>query len=178
MVYALKRIRSQITMKLAYQMYFAHIYSHLFFANPLWSVGSRDSVKRLFVLQKKALRIIQGKPPLSPSVELFSEKILPLPVVNDYCLLVLAFKIKHNLIKNNVTIQYVCELHSHGTRHSLSDNFYVLRHESKYGIADFYRRGLIMFNELPDSLKSSPRLSFFKNRLREYLCDRYVAEAV
>lgn len=178
MVYALKRIRSQITTKLAYQMYFAHIYSHLFFVNPLWSVGSRDSVNRLFLLQKKVLRIIQNKPPLSPSIDLFSEKVLPLLVVNEFCLLVLAFKIKHNLIKNNITLQYVRDIHSHGTRHSLSDNFYVLRHESKYGIADFYRRGLILYNELPDEVKRYSRLSLFKTRLREYLYERYVAETV
>lgn len=178
MVYALKRIRPQITRKMAFQLYFAHIYTHLFFVNPLWSVGSKTSVNRLFVMQKKALRIIDSKPLLSPSIDLFSDKVLPLPVVNDFSLLILAFKIKNNLIKNNVTLHYVREVHNYGTRTSLSDNFYVVRHESKYGMADFYRRGLIMFNELPDSIKRFSRLSLYKSRLKEYLYEAYKAEFI
>ena len=74
-------------------------------------------------------------------------------MINDFNLLLLAFKVKNNLIKNNVILTYVNEVHQHGTRQSLSGTFYVVTHDTKYGQADFYRRGLIKFNELQIELK-------------------------
>lgn len=53
MVFAIKRIRYNITEKLAYQLYYAHIYSHSIFVNPLWSAGSTTNLNPLFVLQKR-----------------------------------------------------------------------------------------------------------------------------
>lgn len=173
MIYAIKRIRCFLTEKLAFQLYYAHIYSHLIFLIPLWGYTSSDNLNRLFVLQKWCLRIIRIKPRLTPSVSLFSLKVLPLPLVNDYHLLLLAFKVKHNLIKNNISLNYVSNVHAHGTRHSLSGNFYVVSHQTNYGAADFYRRGLIKYNELPDVLKKIRTLNVFKNRIREYLFENF-----
>ncbi|CRK98463.1 CLUMA_CG011820, isoform A [Clunio marinus] len=62
---------------------------------------------------------------LSPSLELFSENILPLPVMNDYHLLIIAFKIRNNLLKNNIELKYINEIHSHGTRRV--GNFHVVK---------------------------------------------------
>ena len=176
MVFAIRRIRNLITEKLAYQIYFAHIYSHLIFLNSLWSVTSKENVEKLFRMQKKCLKFIQKKDQLAPSSSLFSEKILPLPVMNDFNLLILAFKIKHNLIKNNVALTFVENIHNHGTRHSLSGNFYVVGHETQYGLADFYRRGLIKYNELPDEIKRLRTLSLFKKRIREHLFELFMGE--
>ena len=61
MLYAIKRIRENITEKLAYQIYFAHVYSHLIFLNSLWSATSKNNVLRLFRMQKKCLRFIKNK---------------------------------------------------------------------------------------------------------------------
>jgi hypothetical protein len=171
MIYAIKRIRHKVNVQVLYQLYFSHVYSHLIFMNPIWSVAAEGTTNKLFVLQKKALRFIQFKDRLSPSIDLFSQKILPLSLINDFHLLVLAFKIKHNMIKNNVTLQYVRDIHNYGTRQS--NNFYVYTHETRYGEADFYKRGLIKFNELRDNLKSIPSLGNFKNEVREYLFREY-----
>ncbi|CRK95603.1 CLUMA_CG009062, isoform A [Clunio marinus] len=84
MIYAIRRIRKVIGIKTAYQLYFAYIYSHLIFMNPLWSVAATTTQNFLFVAQKKVLRFIQMKSRLSPSLELFSENILPLPLSPQY----------------------------------------------------------------------------------------------
>ena len=97
-------------------------------------------------------------------------------MINDFNLLLLAFKVKNNLIKNNVILTYVNEVHQHGTRQSLSGTFYVVTHDTKYGQADFYRRGLIKFNELPDRIKRLRTLPLFKSHVREYLYEQFVNE--
>lgn len=134
-------------------------------------MASQEGINTLFVLQKKCLRFIQLKDRLSPSSELFSDKILPLPVMNDYFLLVLAFKIKNNLVKNNIAVQYVNDVHRYGTRQV--GNFYVVNSDTRFFAADFYRRGLIKFNEMNDSLKKISSLGVFKNRVREFLYDEF-----
>lgn len=174
MTYVIKRTRHLLSTRLCYRLYFAHIYSHLTYLNPLWSVANEVLIMRLFDVQKKCFRFIQMKDPLSPSKELLTEKYLPLPAVNNLHLLVLAFKIKHGMIKNNIVLRYVNEIHTRGTRFSLSDNFYVLAYETAYGHADFYRRGLIKFNELPDTLKRLRTLSLFKKRIKEYVFEDYL----
>lgn len=175
MTYALKRSRSVLTEKLAYRLYYAHIFSHLIYLNPLWNITTEYNLNRLFVLQKKCLRIIQRKDLFAPSSSLFSYKVLPLPVINNYHLLILAFKIKKGLIKNNIVLRYINEIHTRNTRLSLTNNFYVLSYETKYGFADFYRRGLIKFNEMPDYLKLIGTLSRFKDEVRRYLFEEFVS---
>lgn len=174
MIYAIRRIRDVINLKVLKQLYFSYVYSHLIFMNPIWSVAKQELINRLFILQKKSLRFIYHKDRLSPSIELFSEKILPLPVVNDFHLLVLAFKINHGLIKNNVALTYVNDIHNYGTRQR--NNFYIYSHESRYGQADFYKRGLIKYNELDSNVKSVRSLSMFKKRLRTQLFERYLED--
>ena len=73
-----------------------------------------------------------------------------------------------------MALTYVNEIHEHGTRHSLSETFYVITHETKYGEADFFRRGLIKFNELPDNIKRLRTLSLFKTHVREFLYEQFV----
>jgi hypothetical protein len=144
--------------------------------NPLWSATSNFNLDRLFRLQKKCLRFIQRKAYDSASVSLFSERILPLTVVNDYNLLVLAFKLKHNLIKNNIVLRYVNEIHSQSTRYRFGGNFYIIPYQTQYGLADFYRRGLIKFNELDDPVKRISSLALFKDAVRTKLLNNYLAE--
>lgn len=171
MAFAIRRIRHRISEKTATQLYFAHIYSHLIFMNPIWSAASKVKLEEMFVVQKKALKFAHKKPMLTPSNELFSEKILPLPVINEYLLLILAFKIKNNLIKNIVEIPPVSSVHQYPTRQR--EDFYLQPYETRYGSADFYYRGLKNYNELPVEIKRFRTLKIFKTRLREYLYEKF-----
>ena len=172
MIYAIKRVREKVSQQILNQLYFSHVYSHLIFMNPVWSAATNETKNKLFVLQKKVLRFIQFKDRLSPSRDLFSQKFLPLPVISEFYLLLLAFKVKNNMIKNNVVLQYVENIHRYGTRQSHS--FYVFMHETRFGIADFYKRGLIKFNELTHDLRSIQSLGNFKNKLREHLFGEFM----
>ncbi|CRL03416.1 CLUMA_CG016633, isoform A [Clunio marinus] len=174
MAYAIKRIRPLISEKISLQLYFANIHSHLTFMNPLWSVATNLALNTLFIIQKKCLRFIKMKTRLSPSHELFSENILPLPALNNYQLILLAFKLKNQLLKNNIKLNYVGDIHSYGTRRF--ENFHIKKYDTRYGFADFFRRGLLKYNEIPDNLKRLKTLGVFKNRLKELTFDQYEHE--
>lgn len=78
MAFALKRINYLLTKSTAEQLYFAHVHSHLIYLNPIWSAALEKDTSFVFVLQKKALKFMNGLNMRTPSVQLFSQKILPL----------------------------------------------------------------------------------------------------
>lgn len=59
MAFSIRRIRHRINEKIAVQICFAHIYSHLIFMNPLWSAANNERLNELFVIQKKALKFMK-----------------------------------------------------------------------------------------------------------------------
>ena len=73
---------------------------------------------------------------------------------------------------NMSVIHYVRDIHERSTRRQ--SDFYVYPYESKYGAADFYRRGLIKYNELGDDLRRLKTITVFKKRLREKLYEDFV----
>jgi hypothetical protein len=47
MIYAIRRIRHFVNQKTLRLIYFSHIYSHLIFMNPIWSVANQEFTNRL-----------------------------------------------------------------------------------------------------------------------------------
>lgn len=173
MIFALRNIRRYLSEESCLKIYYSHIYSHLIYMNPLWNMTTQENIKQLEVMQKKCLRTIYRKPLDCSINDIFNIKTIPLKVLNDYNLLILAFKVNHNLIINNISIQRISDIHTYNTRRI--NDFYVYRYSTdSYGLADFFTRGLIKFNELNDSEKSIQSLSEFKkvikiNLLRAFL---------
>lgn len=167
MSYAISRMRYFVNHKTVNILYFAHIYSHLTYVNPVWTATNAQLLSSLFVSQKKALKIIYGKKRTFPTAELFTEKILPLPVINRFLLLSLAFKVHKKLIKVNKEILYVQDTQCRTSRQG--GNFKIQRTVTKYGTLDFFTHGLKTFNELDPRLKNYHTIKVFQNHLREYL---------
>ena len=112
MTFAIRRIRPYISQKTAMKLYFAHINSHLLYMNPFWSAANDTVLNSLAVAQRKCLRFVFERYSYSPSSEHFSPQVLPLQQLNKYNMLILAFKISHNLLTNNVELRLVSESES------------------------------------------------------------------
>lgn len=173
MTFALKRIRPFITEHTARQIYFAHVHSHLSYMNPFWNTANNNAIESLAVAQRKCLRFVFKKYSYSPSSELFSEQILPLKSMNQYNLLLLAFKITNNQLRNNVELRRVGDVHQHNTRQST--HFYVDNFQTSFGHANFFTRGMIAYNNLEPALKRIGTIARFKRELRYKLYNEYIA---
>ena len=132
----------------------------------IWGVAPKYLIDSVEILQRKALRIVFRKDPRCSRKELYTEKILPVALTCEYHTILLLFKMKHGLCKNNFPFLYMNQVHSHQTRNSA--NFAIPSHNTVQGSNNFFIRGPIEFNGLSNSLKSIISLSIFKNRLREY----------
>jgi hypothetical protein len=173
MTFAIKRIRPYISQKTALQLYFAHVQSHLLYMNPFWNVASDNLIEILAVAQRKCLRFIFRRYSYSPSRELFTQQILPLKKLNEFNLLMLAFKISRNLLVNNVELRQVSDIHQYETRQR--NHFYVENYETRFGFSNFFTRGMIAFNNLNPRLRNIHTLSRFKRELRYDLLQEYLS---
>jgi hypothetical protein len=173
-IFAIKRIRPFITLNTARQLYFQHIHSILSYLNSSWNTANNTCIGRLAIIQKRALRVIFQKDPLSPSIELFSPQILPLKYLNLYQTLLLTYKLNNNLQRSNIEVLTRGQITGRNTRQS--NLFDISRTYSASGSKDFFRRGFSEFNKLPYNIKNIRILGNYKIELRKYLYDIFIKE--
>jgi hypothetical protein len=140
--------------------------------NPFWNIANNNLINTLAIAQRKCLRFIYKRYSYSPSCELFSEQILPLHQLNKYNLLLLAFKISHNLLINNVELRRASDLHRYETRRA--NHFYVDNYQTRFGFANFFTRGLIEYNNLNPRLRNIHFIGRFKRELKTFLLEEYL----
>jgi hypothetical protein len=75
-------------------------------------------------------------------------------------------------LRNNIPIRYVRDIHNYNTRQT--NYFYINNYQTdSYDFENFYRRGLIKFNELNSTLQNIVTLSEFKSAIRTHLYNNY-----
>lgn len=84
-------------------LYNALLLPHLSYCNTIWAINYPTHTNRLFLLQKRAARVILGLPYHESVSHRFSEiDIKPLTVIRDLRCLLLAYKIKHVSVPHSI----------------------------------------------------------------------------
>jgi hypothetical protein len=79
LIYCINRAENVLNVKSLKSLYFALIHPHLLYCINIYSITSPSNLKRLFTLQKRAIRLINKAPFLAHTSDLFkTSKILPL----------------------------------------------------------------------------------------------------
>ena len=83
-------------------LYNALILPHLNYCAVVWGVNYQTAISRLVLLQKRAVRLIDKKPYLSPSKPLFiKHRLLRFPeIVQEQCIMIMLAHLKENLPKS------------------------------------------------------------------------------
>ena len=77
-------------------LYYSFIYPYLIYCNQIWGSACKTQIEPLFILQKKALRIITGVHPRSPSEPLFRQlKFLKCENIFKYLVGRLMYRVFH-----------------------------------------------------------------------------------
>jgi len=159
--YLLRKLKACTNINLLMNAYFAFFHSHLLYGVTLW--GNSSSAKKVFIWQKKAVRILKGANVCDPCREIFIEfNIMTLPSVFIYYSLL--------YVKENLQMyQLRKNTHKHDTRNkNLIDIDFVRLSKTKN---NYKVCGVTFFNALPSEarLVSSKR---FKLVLHEWLCKK------
>ena len=163
-LYKLKSILPTTTMR---SLYYSLIHPYLLYCLSVWGSTYRTHLNSLFLVQKRAIRLISNASYNEHTNPLFLfHKILKL---EDLYL----FQLGVYVFKNLENFNFVSE-HSHDTRHGgeLRPPFQRLRTTQQ---SVFYQ-GCKLWNELPERIKMVDTLEKFKTSLKNYYLDKYQQE--
>jgi len=161
-LYALRDYAPENTM---ISLYYSLVYPYLTYCNIVWCGTYDCHVEKLFLLQKKILRIITGAGYLDCTDVLFARtKILKLRDLYKYLLCIHTYALT---VSNDVTRPS----HVYGTRNRdrvvpLYQRLTLCQHSVSYA-------GPSAWNDLPSELKTITSLAVFKVKLKQYFLSSY-----
>lgn len=159
--FALSRVRNSLPLRSILNIYYSLVYSHLSYNILLW--GNSSEISRVFVLQKRILRMIFNIEPRSSCRPVFIENGL-LTVASIFILKCLVYT-KEN---ENKFTKLSC-FHSYGTRNERL--LCIPKHNtSRFEFSPMYQC-IKIFNHLPNSLRSL-KLNEFKKAIKIILVSK------
>ena len=155
-------------------MYYSFIYPYLTYCNHIWGSASISILNRLFILQKKAIRIICGAKRRDPTDPLFLRlKLLPLYDINTFLIGQFMYRVFHKkvpcLFDNYFMLN--CVYHSYETRQRYMYHLPTVRTEyAKNSIK--YKGASIWNNILKLGIDHFMTLPTFKYHLKKSIMDK------
>ena len=143
-------------------LYYAHIYPHLTYCNPIWSQTYPCHLSQLNVLHKKIIRIMTNSDFIEHSQPLFKR----LNILNfaDLSQHIIASFMYNKINTNNYNTQ---PIHTYQTRNQHS--LYIPRPNLTLFKHSFMYSGPKLWNSIPKEIKESKSLSSFKIKLKSHM---------
>ena len=159
----LYKMRKYLPLSALVSLYYSLVYPYLLYCNLCWGNTYETHLKPLFVLQKRAIRVIHRTPFPSHTNSLFySSKILKLRDINilNQCIYVFKNFSQFPTVFHDYPVRNQSQLVPRFQRTTLTQHsiFYSAPHE---------------YNALPEFVKSSTSLNVFKHRVKNHLISLY-----
>lgn len=157
--FAIRNLRNVMEKQYLLNIYFALAYPHLKYLVLYW--GTSAYAQRIFILQKRIIRLIFSLNPLESCRPVFLNK----KIFTFYSILIYEAALYVKLNQNKFPLRE--NLHDHNTRnanHIHIHNFSL----STYTRGPYYLCSNI-YNKLPNELKEITIISKFKKKLRDFL---------
>ena len=154
------KARQYLNMGALCTLYYSFIYPYLSYCNHVWGCAYATNLKRLFILQKKALRIMYGKNRSEPTDYMFSDlKIIKFPCINSYLIGNFMFKVYKGDVPDVIS-DFFCinnSVHKYFTRQN--EHIHVHSAKSRLSQLSIRYKGAVIWNSI--LLKINPNLSDF-----------------
>ena len=140
------------------------------YCNILWGNCAITHLNRLLVLQKRAVRAITNSPPRSSTQSLFIKlNLLSIYDINKYQIATFMYLFSHNSLPSFYNDLFVKNrfINNYITRQS--DKFYLPNFRYNFSRTTIEYAGPILWNNLPNDLKSCPSLNSFKRKYKNSL---------
>ncbi|CAM1312392.1 Uncharacterised protein r2_g2279 [Pycnogonum litorale] len=163
------RIRSFMPMNLLRNLYFSYIHSHLTYANEVWGLASKTTLRTLQIIQKKFIRIITHSQPKDHTAPLFNKlNIQTMQEIHHFKICLLAYRIlkERTTVYHAVDIQTTSNIHVHYTRNNNNNNLHVYTQRNNNTVAKYIEK---YWNRLPHELQTSGNYLIFKINLKKYI---------
>ena len=175
----LAKTRKKLKKSCLITLYYSFAYPHFTYCNQVWGSNYKTSLEKMFLIQKKMIRIITSSPYRAHTEPLFiANYLLDLYDINDYMVSLFMYKnitpeiptlFSSFFRKNN-------SMHNHNTR--ISDDLYVPIAKSNARKFSIRIKGAVTWNAIPYTIRNSLSLNIFKQALKKHLIQRKVSVPV
>ena len=165
------RLRHFVPTSTLLTLYRSLLSPYLLYGVTVWGQAPQIYLNQILVLQKRALRLIYFAPYRSSAVSLFvSSGCLPIGLLYFKAVSILMHDVLNNLSPRNISNLFssVNVIHTYSTRFSSAGILYTKYSRLTHQIKSFSRRGVMIWNSIPQDLRKLSR-SHFKNKMRHYL---------
>ena len=157
-IYLLRYFKPLLGEKYLKLIYYGVIYPHMLYGIEIWGGAAEVHMKRLFVLQKRCIRIMYDLTPRESCKETFTKNNM-LTLYSLYAYRVILFIKDKQLSKNN-------DMHSYNTRNKT--DYHKSTNAKKVSDKDANVMGIKLYNKLPTTLKILNG-TIFKRQLKKFL---------
>lgn len=169
-LFVLRNARYTLPISTKRSLYFAYIHSHLNYLISIWGYASPTIVQQLQIIQNKAIRSLFWQEYHSGTINteglLRKYRIPSVQKLKEIDSLMMIFKIKNDIIKNNMSLQTFENVHQYHTRNRT--NFVLPRTRINLLHNSLFSAGLARYNMLPSSIKQIDNLLQFKRSLKSF----------
>lgn len=170
-LYILRHTKYTLPMKTKISLYYSYFNSNLSYMIPIWGYSTMNNLMTLQRTQNKVIRTLFWQDYQDPSTntDAIYKKyaILKIDQLTIFNSLVMIFKIRNNLIRNNFQLTTFTDMHSYDTRGR--NNFMLPASNVNVLYESCLVRGLSQYNELPIQLRNETQLKPFKKQLRMHI---------
>ena len=142
----------------------------------LWGGASMALLKKIDVMQKKLIRLVNGLDYNAHTI-LFFNKCRVLKVADMYkCeLSVFLFSVIHHQLPNPICCLFTPneKIHCHDTRQKMMPH--VVRHTTHKTTKSLFHTALQEYQQVPSNIKQAASSKCFKSKMRRFLIAKYVA---
>ena len=166
----LSRLKCVLPSNILFMLYNSIIVPHLNYCNIIWGNTFKSYLDKIYLLQKRAIRIVTKSEFYSSSRPLFVKlQVLPIQELIKFHTLTFMYKFQTGLLPSIPNINFVLnnDIHSHSTRQS--NNIHLPYVRSTLALNSFYAVGIKEWNCLKNDIKESLNLSCFKRLCKQLL---------
>ena len=173
----LHRVKPFLTIDLSKTMFNAIVLPHFTHCDIIWASSDETNISRLQKLQNTCARVILNENRRS-HVQLMLDSLSWMPIIdlNKYHTLVAVYKCTHGLVPNYLhnTFMQISRIHSYSTRQANLAHLYTRKPKLTKFKQSFTYRGVTLWNELPEHIRNTESLNYFKTYTILHGCDNQI----
>ena len=162
----ISKIRHFVSRHIVIKIYQSLIYPYISYGICAWGQSVKTNLKKLLVLQKRAIRLIYFTSNREHAVPYFVQsRILPLDSLFFQQIAYLMRDVDNHIAPKNIVTLFkkVGSVHSYRTRSVSSDKFYLDYSRLNIRQNSFSRLGARIWNSIPPTIRNLRKSSFKKN---------------
>ena len=161
-LFLFRTIRKYLPLETRIKYYYYYVKPLIEYCSSVWGICSKENQTKIIKIQKKAARFILEAPPPTPSKQMFQQlKWLPFNEIVKFKQVSLVYKAVNGNAPQYIQTMFtnIKDNSNYSLRSSANKKLFVPRTHHK----SLSYTGVIIWNALPENIKSSKTFTIFKN---------------